>query len=53
MVVSGVCGYEDACGERERLECPYSVCDGCPLNPKEEHNTNAQPERLRGEGVVE
>ena len=33
--MSGACGYEDACGDRERLECPYSVCDGCPLNPKE------------------
>lgn len=46
--MSGVCGYEDACGERERLECPYSVCDGCPLNPKEEHDAHA--ERLRREG---
>lgn len=39
--MSGVCGYDDACGDRERLECPYSVCDGCPLNPKE--NTTEPP----------
>ena len=32
-VMSGVFGYEDACGERELLECPYSTCDGCPLRP--------------------
>lgn len=31
--MSGVFGYEDACGQRERLECPYSTCDGCPLRP--------------------
>lgn len=29
--MSGVFGYEDACGERERLGCQYSTCDGCPL----------------------
>lgn len=32
--MSGVFGYENACGDRERLECPYSTCDGCPLNPR-------------------
>lgn len=34
--MSGVSGYEDACGNRAVLECPYSVCDGCPANPKEQ-----------------
>lgn len=31
--MSGVFGYENACGDRGRLECPYSTCDGCPLKP--------------------
>lgn len=26
-------GYEDACGDRERLGCTYATCDGCPLKP--------------------
>lgn len=28
---SGVSGYQNLCGDRIELECPYSVCDGCPL----------------------
>ena len=42
--MSGVCGYENACGERERLECPFSVCDGCPLNPKEQEREDRKKE---------
>lgn len=28
-----LCGYEDACGRRLELECPFSTCDGCPGKP--------------------
>lgn len=46
--MSGVFGYENACGQRERLECPYSTCDGCPLNPKH-HEVEAQGKVDEGE----
>ena len=26
--MSGVCGHEGRCGD---WECPYTVCDGCPI----------------------
>lgn len=42
MGMSGVSGYEDACGQRARLECPYSVCDGCPLNPREQRESEGK-----------
>lgn len=40
-----VCGYEDACGKRELLECPYSVCDGCPLKPGADEPSD-EPRRI-------
>jgi len=40
-----LCGYENACGRRDVLECPYSVCVGCPLNPKE---TEPKEEECKG-----
>lgn len=26
--MSGVCGHENRCGD---LECPFTVCSGCPV----------------------
>jgi len=36
---SGVSGYEDYCGNRSLLECPYSVCDGCPIKERDKKDT--------------
>ena len=41
--MSGVCGYEDACGKRELLECPYSTCDGCPIKEIEDGEKKEEP----------
>ena len=34
--MSGVSGSENACGKAFEIGCPFFVCDGCPVNPKEQ-----------------
>lgn len=34
--MSGVFGYENRCGKRLTLDCPFSVCNKCPIPEWEE-----------------